>query len=131
MNGVKTLVAPFAKTLRLRLWKLLLGYNNYQKLRDPICDAVHKRWLNIARNNLATWEKLGVLCGFAPLPHHVRKLSDFNQEFQPWVETKENYEEYEKLKSRLKGFILPHPDTFLIDETKIPLIWKAVKEICL
>jgi len=105
INGSRCKVSPFARDLRLYLWKTMLGLDDTDTIMDPTCDEVYNGiWRNTAQNNWFVYQKLVEACNFCPLPNDVRKLSELNVKIPDWIFTDKNYEVYLELVSQLRGY---------------------------
>jgi phospholipase D1/2 len=132
MNGTAVEVSPFARDLRIEIWRTFLGIkrNAKKRLKDPISNFVYNGiWRRTATNNRNVYNHLEELQFISPLPYNVRKVEDTNVPVK-WKTTKKNLNVYQNSKKELRGHLVKYPIDFLNSET-IPLTWKIMKDICL
>jgi len=113
MNGIPTKISPFARDLRIHIWKTFLGIKNEKLLNDPIADSTFSLWKDTSANNTKLYKTL-----FPRLPDNIFG----NVELRNWVhwDVTENWdnskEKWFKDESvKISGILVDFPIDFLKD----------------
>jgi phosphatidylserine/phosphatidylglycerophosphate/cardiolipin synthase-like enzyme/Ca2+-binding EF-hand superfamily protein len=121
MNGVPTRAGKFARSLRMSLWRHLLGSAEHpisdEQILDPICSATYNDLLRAtAARNTEIYNKV-----FLSLPDQARTVADVLGKRQ------NNHDLVDPdavpLLKDIRGFLINFPMDFLIDEQCSPTVF--------
>jgi phospholipase D1/2 len=132
MNGVTVEVSPFARDLRIFVWKTLLGIHENEKklLKDPISNKLFNGiWKKTAIDNTLIYTFLEKERIIAPTPFSIRRSDQHVENFE-FKYTEQNVRTFEEYKEQLRGFLVSYAFDFLVAE-HVPLTWKVIKDFCL
>lgn len=107
IDGHHKRVSKFASTLRLALFKELLGTDDERILRDPLSSDFTKLWTTTAETNTALYREI-----FACYPDD--NILAFNN--LAGFQEKSNLSVYSTKKDLFKGFLVQFPLNFLANE---------------